>query len=176
MGYVSSLEGVAYAHLCKNITCEILNYILIHCTYSCKRAKDWWIIIKMRKSCKGEPWGVLLADLIPVNELYPWWRETKEIWSYLKSKHDPFLRSPIQLQNHLTSPSLPKLGKETGTVDYQSIWNQLAVLMLTFLPCGNTKKEQGPILHLREGPAKSQTTEVQDHVMRVTKGRIPRLV
>ncbi len=54
---------------------------------------------------------------------------TKEIWPYLKSKG-----SPIPLQNHLTSPSQPKLGKETGTVDYQIIWNQLAVLMLTFLP------------------------------------------
>lgn len=61
--------------------------------------------------------------------------ETKDIWSYLKSKHDTFLGSPIPLQNHVTSPSLPKLGKETGTVDCQSIWNQLAVLMLSFLPC-----------------------------------------
>lgn len=47
--------------------------------------------------------------------------ETKDIWSYLTSKHDTFLWSPIPLQNDLTSPSLPKLGKELGTVDYQSI-------------------------------------------------------
>lgn len=117
-------------------------------------------------------------------------------------------------------PLYQSWGKKLVLSTIKSFWNQLAALMLSFLPCwfvavpnivclvsfihlvimnheacklwnrrtnggqdghcrllsvsvGNTKKEQGPILHLREGPAKSQTTEVQYHVMRVKKVRIP---
>ena len=44
---------------------------------------------------------------------------------------------------------------------------------LLSLRVGKTKKEQRPIVHLRERSAKSQSPEVQYHVMRVKKGKIP---